>query len=182
MEHEKITTIYLDMDGVTFNWLEATAKLLNIDLFADENSYRPIGERASKREIWKTIGKMGESFWSTIPVMQYGKDLYWLCKSYVEDVIFLTAPSEDPASLSGKSKALREVFNCRAKDVIFANDKWRLAKPNTLLIDDNEGKINDFEKHGGQIFLWPTPLGSYDTYKQDIEIAFDILSARLYAN
>jgi hypothetical protein len=72
------------------------------------------------------------------------------------DVIVCTHPHKTPESYSGKRKWLNNVIGWKG-EVFMCQDKWRLAKPGVVLIDDNNDNCDQFVDHGGRSILFPQP-------------------------
>jgi len=137
-------TIYCDMDGVVASWEKARDNL--------------VGPGASKSQTWKAISKAGHSFWASIPEFKWSRKFYDDLKR-TDDTCFLTSPSLDPSSCSGKLEWLQRFTEDRNfRNYIITNQKYRLAYgPGAILIDDKEKHVDAFNKKGGIGILFPRP-------------------------
>lgn len=98
-------------------------------------------------------------FWATIPLMNNALGLMQkvIDTDFVDKVYILTNPSGLVNASSGKvawvKRFLRD-FSCKKfnpeVDVILCRDKWLLAGPNRILVDDLEINCSLFLRSGGK--------------------------------
>jgi 5'(3')-deoxyribonucleotidase len=153
--------IYLDMDGVCCNWLDATLRILDKeDLIGKipKNSYSI--EEATKIDFLKIreeISKQGSLFWKNL------EEFSWFTKLYSElsnlgEVIFLTAPSTDPSCLKGKLMWLQDRFGENFKSYVMTPQKYHCANSFSILIDDTLEQCHKFIKNDGFAVMFPSEL------------------------
>lgn len=127
--------IFLDLDGVLFNW---------------DGHSESLGLKSSQ------IDSFGYDFWSTIPLFPWGMELYESLKK-IAPVVILTSPSNNPKSCEGKHFAITKHFKTR--DFLIGGCKWACAKPNSILVDDSLDKIERFGMAGGKTALFKKEYG-----------------------
>lgn len=159
----KIKTLYFDMDGVVADFYGAA-----MEKFGYPRDHRFTLDCAQSWYIWKHMGVSEEEFWSrcrghkfweTLNPIKEGVDLLHVCESIVgrENIFFLTHPSRDEGSYSGKYAWVKREFPEYLGRIIMTGKKHLLAKPGTLLIDDSDGNWIDFTFEGGVAQLVPRP-------------------------
>ena len=170
--------IFLDMDGVLANWTGSVCRLFDRD---PEQVMRdwPEGEAklnkvlgVSGNELWRRLDAAGQGFWDGLEPYPWANELVELCRGMGE-VVILTSPSYDPGCLAGKLSWLQDFFHDRKfRDYIITNKKSLLARDNSLLIDDNDGHCEKFEKAGGQAIVFPQPWNSAREDTLGVELVF----------
>jgi len=140
--------IYCDMDGVLTDFESRFEHYAGMQPKAYENKY---GEAA----FWELIdGKIGERFWSGMPWMSRGKELWNLIKDYNPSI--LTSPSRNQVSRDGKQSWVDSHLS-PTPEVIFAfSERFKNARTksfysneNSILIDDRDDNINNWIAKGG---------------------------------
>lgn len=161
--------IFLDMDGVISNWLDAaiSACVPNYTEFIDETRERVKNNGGrldgiiSKKSIWASIDQLGSKWWANLELFPWSKDLWKLCNEISGgNTYFLTAPARHPNCVKGKLFFIQEHF--KTNKFIFTSHKFLLAQPNRLLIDDTLDKCIKFGEYGGQYILWPHQYSNFD--------------------
>ncbi len=151
------------MDGVCTDFVKSCINAHNLNLEStllnwkknypgEFRAYKVLGITNSL--FWKKIDEQGEDFWVNLDEYPWFWDLYSTLKS-IGEVIFLTTPSSNPCSLSGKLKWLQKRFGSNFKDYILTPHKHLLAGKNSFLIDDYPVNIEKFTAHGGKGILFP---------------------------
>lgn len=133
-------TIYCDMDGV----------LCDFDRRFEQFGGMLPNEYETKNGInkfWELIDGIGSQFWSEIPWMQDGKQLWTYISKYKPSL--LSAPSQDSSSRYGKSLWVKK--NIPGTKLILAErkNKQNYSKKNRILIDDMPNTINEWNSRGG---------------------------------
>ena len=129
--------IFLDLDGV----------MADFDRHANEQEKRHDNGDMKWDEL-------DHQWWVTMPACEGAKDFYDAVRK-MSIVKFLTAPSLDVDSFSGKAgwiqKFLPERGKFALKDLILcsAGDKHCFAKPHHILIDDRIKNIEEWNAAGG---------------------------------
>ena len=187
------TRIYLDLDDVcnafTLHALSSVGCL--VDTF-DFDHYNPVWGfdiiKAANALLFPTKLLTRESFWAMIDRNVWrdapeSTEFKWLlkqCEALVgrENICILTTPIDDPECLAGKLEWIHA--HCPKwlhRQYLMGPQKYLLARPDALLIDDSDKNIDEFEAHGGQILLVPRPwnlLHSIDT-KRWLNASFKVM-------
>jgi len=153
--------VFLDMDGVLVDFAHGTARLFGLPLDEVEAN----GDRThdvagvTQKEFWRKIESAGRRWWEDLPPYPWASRLVEACGA-VGDVYVATSPPRDcPAAGSGKLAWIRrylpEVYAARRYFV--GTNKWLLAGPDRVLVDDDIRKYRAFTAAGGQAALFPRP-------------------------
>lgn len=176
--------IYLDLDGVCTTFIDSCIKANNLDpkeiIPIWKNKFRGVFSAykvfgISNSEFWKNVEKTGEEFWSEMGAYPWFKDLYNEL-SKVGKVYFLTSPSQNPYSLSGKLKWLHKQFNKGFKDYVITPNKELLAAPDSYLIDDYPENIEKFIEAGGNAFLFPQFWNTEEDVNDKVSYILDLFN------
>jgi hypothetical protein len=132
--------IFCDMDGV----------LCDFDRrFEQFGGMKPkeYESRFGTKKFWELIDKVGEQFWSKMPWMSDGKQLWTYISKYKP--VLLSAPSMNPSSRYGKHLWVNE--NLPGTKLILAKreKKRNYSGKNQILIDDRPDNINEWVYEGG---------------------------------
>ncbi|MEQ9070708.1 MAG: hypothetical protein RLO18_28485, partial [Gimesia chilikensis] len=99
-------------------------------------------------------------FWAEFPPYPWLNELLTLLRETAPFTIS-TSPSRSAACASAKVEWLREHFQEPLyMDFMIGTQKYLLAKPDVVLIDDQHKNIDQFREHGGQAILFPQPWNS----------------------
>ena len=131
--------IYCDMDGVLVDFESGYEKLTGIDL---KGEYRPGVE-----DFWKPIEQAGVKYWASLKWMPDGKQLWSYIKPYTPEL--LSAPSKSESSKIGKYVWVKNNLPGTKLILRYANRKKELANPESILIDDRQVNIDQWEAAGG---------------------------------
>jgi 5'(3')-deoxyribonucleotidase len=160
----KITHIYLDMDGVLCDWVGAALRVHNRMEVLDA---WPQGEwdiakvlGMEPEDFWRRIDHRSEGFWATLSPYPWMRRLVELLESLAAPITIASAPSDDPFSAAGKLIWINKHLPQFAQRYQLGLEKHLLARPDTLLIDDNERTVEDFLAAGGLAMLFPQPWNS----------------------
>jgi len=140
-ENEKVMDykIYCDMDGVLVDFESGYEKLTGIDL---KGEYRPGVE-----DFWKPIEQAGVKYWASLKWMPDGKQLWGYIKQYSPEL--LSAPSKSESSKIGKYVWVKNNLPGTKLILRYASRKKELANPESILIDDRQVNIDQWEAAGG---------------------------------
>ncbi len=158
----EIKHIFLDMDGVISDFVTAS---LTLHGWNGSTEDLPPGDRDMARVVgvtrshfWSLIDAQGADFWATLPPFPWFADLVGLVREFAPMTI-LTSPSLSPSCLEGKVRWLYTHFpkvNGRCfSDFLIGNQKYLLAAPGRVLLDDTESHVNAFREAGGNAILFP---------------------------
>ena len=139
-ENEKVMDykIYCDMDGVLVDFESGYEKLTGIDLR---------GEFQKGDDFWDPISKAGVGFWAGLKWMPGGQELWDYIKPF--DPKLLSAPSREQSSRIGKAVWVKHKLPGTKLILRYANQKKELATPDSILIDDRQINIDQWEAAGG---------------------------------
>lgn len=163
----KLTKIFLESDQNDFYTLKVDMDgcLTNFELQFQNYTGQPMKgyeECHGKAKFWSIIEKTGEKFWSEMPWMPDGQELWNYIQKYNPTI--LSAPSRDPKCITGKVKWIKEHlnlpnYNLQLKSkhgwdgtskIILNSEKYRYCSgPKDILIDDTPKKINPWIQKGG---------------------------------
>jgi len=128
-----IQIIYLDMDGVLFDFVGSVTKKIE-----------QLPEIDLKKPIHKWFGMSATKFWKYTDTMEFWTNmgLYPGVKTLVErlnikyKVYFCSTPTLCPYSVSGKLFAIQKHFPGLHRNFVFTPAKELLVDNNTIFIDD----------------------------------------------
>ena len=152
--------LLVDMDGVLVDFVTAALRLHDrLEVLQDW----PAGEwdmsevmGISGPEFWGPIAEAGADFWATLEPYPWCDDLFELVESTGPWCI-LTSPSGDPFCAAGKIAWLQRRFGRGFRRFLIGPPKWVCARPDQLLIDDNDTNVDRFRERGGRAILFPQP-------------------------
>lgn len=101
-----------------------------------------------------------DTLWGTLPRFVWSESRRapwcgWLideCRKYTDDICVLTAPTRCPECAAGKVEWLNR--NLPGMPYVIARQKFRLARPDAILIDDAEHNLNAWT---GPSICFPQP-------------------------
>jgi len=135
----KNNKIFCDMDGVLTNFNLAVEQL-------GHGTFEQM-KQVSTGYAWTTVAKAGEKFWTEMPWKEDGKQLWEYIKRF--DPIILSSPARNPVCHTGKRKWCVQNLGLPDDRIILRNDKEALAKPNAILIDDTQKKLDAWKAKSG---------------------------------
>lgn len=148
----------------------------------------------TRSEWWENITKHGTHFWEYMPLYSQAKDLISFVEKISKNYAVLTSPSRHPESIVGKVNFYRNNFGQAwvRNHLLIGAPKYVCAHWNSLLVDDRDAGISEFEYHGGHGIVYPRPWNSRCLFAQNVgfcektifaQIKQDIFDhAYLYAN
>jgi len=165
-QKQKHWTFYVDMDGVVADLMSSI-----IEVVYSKDAVTPvlrgwpkgvydmaeaIGQSESK--IWSAVRHEGTNFWRDLKRYAWANPFVNQLQE-LGDVLFLSSPSRDASSAAGKLQWITDNFSLMARDYVFTpkDHKWRLAGPTSILVDDSQDNIDDWNEHGGIGILFPRP-------------------------
>ena len=139
-ENEKVMDykIYCDMDGVLADFESGYEELTGIDLR---------GEFKKGEDFWDPISKAGVGFWAGLKWMPDGQRLWDYLKPF--NPVLLSAPSREQSSRIGKHVWVKHKIPGTKLILRYASQKQELATPESILIDDRQVNIDQWEAAGG---------------------------------
>jgi len=132
--------IFCDMDGVLCDFDRRFDQFVGMKPKEYES-------RFGTKKFWEIIDKVGSQYWSKMPWMPDGKELWSYISKYKP--VLLSAPSMDPSSRYGKHLWVNE--NLPGTKLILAKreKKRNYSGKNRILIDDRPDNINEWVYEGG---------------------------------
>jgi hypothetical protein len=138
-EEETEYTIYCDMDSVLVDFDLGYQELTGMTTQqADANGVEA---------FWEPLTKAGAKFWITLQWMPDGKQLWDYIKKY--NPILLSAPSREESSKLGKRVWVKRELPGVKLILKYAPQKQEYATPTSILIDDRQKNIDQWEAAGG---------------------------------
>lgn len=152
-EEETKYTIYCDMDGVLVDFDRGYQELTGVTTkHADSQGVDT---------FWEPLTKAGAAFWIKLKWMPDGKQLWNYIKKYNPEL--LSAPSREESSRLGKRVWVKRELPGVKLILRSAERKQEFANPTSILIDDREKNIQQWEAAGGIGILH---TNAADTIKQ----------------
>jgi 5'(3')-deoxyribonucleotidase len=112
-------------------------------------------------ELWRDINALGTRFWLGLRPTPWAYELRGFLHQFPRNSWYVvSSPGHGEAAHSGKRQWLRKFFYSDFRNFIFTSDKWLLAKPGRVLIDDRESSIEVFREHDGHGIVFPSLLNS----------------------
>ena len=129
--------IYVDLDGTLTDFDQQLADLMHLPL------KRPM--LVDDKIMWPALAKAGEGYWSTMPWISDGRELWDAVKKY--NPIILSSPTRDQSSVDGKKAWLSK--NLPGVPFIIDKNKDKYAAEGDILIDDRDNNIRKWREAGG---------------------------------
>ena len=135
-------TIYSDMDGVLSDF---DKRFMEFSKGVAPDQYE---KKYGVEKFWELIdGEVGVPFWAGMDWMTDGKQYWDYIKKY--DPIILSAPSRNEESKYGKRIWKKRNMPTNKMILVPAWKKQEYASPTSILIDDREKNIQQWEDAGG---------------------------------
>lgn len=161
--------IFLDMDGVIADFVSAAIEVCNLPLKHDEvDQWNFFLQYMTSEEFWQEIDRTPDFWTERVKPYPWASEVVALCEANANRVIFASAPCNHPQSAEGKIRWLRQhgFMGDDRNDYMLGPDKYLMAKPGRLLVDDNDGNCVSFETEGGQKLVFPQPWNSCRHFHQ----------------
>lgn len=137
MKEEISYKIYCDLDGVLVDFDRGYRELTGI----------PPSQVQDVEMFWKPIAQAGAKWWAELEWMPDGKVLWNYIKKYNPPL--LSAPSQEQSSRIGKAAWVRRELPNVQLLLKPADQKDQYATPNSILIDDKQKNIDQWNQAGG---------------------------------
>ncbi len=160
--------IYQDIDGCLADfenhYEHFTGKLPDE---AERDLIQQYGKKIGKNKFWEPIDGLGAKFWSEMPWMKDGKELWNFVKQYKPKL--LSSPSRSSTSREGKKIWANK--NTPGTELIlrYANQKHEFSGPKNILIDDRADTCQRWKDAGGIVICHKN---AKDTIKQLQKLGF----------
>lgn len=170
MNYKNINHIYLDMDGVLANFVQACIDLMGVEIIHTVGApvlheqvtswdlHKHLG--ISSGELWRRIDQQGHLFWKNLHGYPWSNELALLCGTSAPRCSILTSTSGRPQAVAGKAFWLEGRIYGRipATYVTTAEHKSMFARgPGDVLIDDSDENCEDWARCGGTAICFPQP-------------------------
>jgi len=155
-EEETQYTIYCDMDSVLVDFDRGYQELTGMTTQQADTS----GVEA----FWDPLTKAGAKFWITLNWMPDGKQLWDYIKKY--NPILLSAPSREESSKLGKRVWVKRELPGTKLILRYASQKQEYASPTSILIDDRQKNIDQWEAAGGIGILHTSTANTIEQLKK----------------
>lgn len=165
---------YIDMDGVLVDFVEGVCKAKNVENPYTTTTFRDYGiEKVLGKDMWEGLE---QDFWANLSKSAIADDVINACVNFfgLDHCYIATSPTLNIGCASGKKAWIKQHYPEFYEKVIIIKDKYLLAKPTAVLIDDSDGKIADFRASGGYGYLIGRPWNTTKT-SQPIDIEIDRL-------
>jgi 5'(3')-deoxyribonucleotidase len=160
--------ILIDMDGVLCDFLSPV-----LDLFGFPMDEYPAGEwnvedvlRVSKDDVWRCISEV-KDFWLNLKPYPWYYDLLDRINRTRIPWTVATKPARDPECAKQKIQWMKKHIQPEFGRYMVGRQKFLLAGPGRLLIDDSDENVNRFVECGGQAILLPQRWNSRHDYTGD---------------
>ena len=143
--------IYCDMDGVLANFMGGITHWFYQDRDWDELKRDHDINRKRWTESFRSKVKSDPKFWEKLPIMPGARHLWSVIKPFEPKLLSAYATWDEENSRRGKVIWAARYFRVPRKDVILVEreDKVKYATPTSILIDDYDKNIEEWESHGG---------------------------------
>lgn len=159
--------IYVDMDSVLTDFTQQFKNYSKGGLSFEEYS-----EKISKNQAWTVVHNGGKEYWSDMPWMVDGKELWDFVNKHFNDVQILSAPTNDPNSAYGKIEWCKRELHPQPSRVnlVPAKEKMIFSKQSHILVDDNSRNILQWREKGGIGILHENTKTTIKTLSELLEL------------
>jgi 5'(3')-deoxyribonucleotidase len=155
--------IFVDLDGVLADFVQSSLALHDrshlLECWPGGEWDMPKVMGISRGEFWRAISQQGSPFWEMLEPYPWTAELLDQLRS-IAPVTIATSPSMDPGCLDGKVRWMQRHLGPSFRDFLIGPQKYLLARPDVVLIDDRDSNVDAFREHGGQAILFPQPWNS----------------------
>lgn len=151
--------VFLDMDGVIVDLLGGMCKFHNLtNPYANPDNYGVYNIAnafgISEEECW---GRCEKDFWMNLEPTEEAKELIFFLELRFgrKNICILSAPTLNDGSEPGKKAWIKQHFPQFTNQCLFGKAKHFCANQNSILIDDSDRNIDEFNKAGGFGLLVP---------------------------
>jgi len=140
---KNLPRIYLDMDGVLFDFVKQLEKTTKMSI----NQWMKL----DRKKRWDPV-IADKKFWSDGPWLSEGKKLFNFVKKYNPHILSAYVEHAfDPNCIPGKMKwAMKNTGIPRSRiNLVMRSQKKTYASPGSILIDDYEKNTKEFNAAGG---------------------------------
>lgn len=156
---EPINHIFWDMDGVFADFVGGVLDLMGLEAELNAQVW-PAGEYSlekvlniSTERLWNLINRGGVDWWAHLDRFAWHTELRSMISDCRGSHSILTSPGDCAFAYQGKR--LWADRHLSGLPLTLTGHKQLLAKPSTLLIDDNDRNVDLFKLAGGRAILFP---------------------------
>lgn len=152
----------LIVEQVTPHWKQGTYTM-------DQAISKALGRNGDYKpeDFWAPLNGSRE-FWAELPDLPWARDLVELVQSKTDDWAIVTSPSRCDTCVPGKRDWCNRFFGVmHFENLIPWHKKYMFANPRTILIDDYDKNVDEFNKAGGHGILLPAHHNSRHEFKAD---------------
>lgn len=162
MSNKKIIS-FIDLDSVCVNFNKSACKKIskyyseipypsNYQFPSDKWLYDECEKNnVDKKQFWEIIN--GEDFWENLEIYPWTKKIIEIVENNSDNWMFLSKPSRDAGSWSGKYKWVQKHFG-EGKLWLVADHKEYAANSTNILIDDKKENCEKWASFGGFSYHW----------------------------
>lgn len=157
--------LYLDMDGVLVDFIGGLCRLFGTtesDLAARHEKPLPWSlEKLFGRPFAEIDAKADIGFWYNLEPYPWADEVVETVCRLFHDRVFLCTSGGNPGTsyfnraAIGKALWVHRHYPHLADSLIFAFQKWPLAGPDKILVDDCESHVERFQANDGEAILFP---------------------------
>jgi len=155
--------LFVDMDGVVSDFQRGVKAAIGEDY--SEEKYK--NDQKYKEKMWDLVRKYqdkGNELWYGLPLMEDAMDLWNFIKPYNPTFLTATGKTYHEETKDQKKRWIKEKFGKYPSIMVHsAEDKYKHAGENHILIDDKERATKPWEKAGG---IGVIHTSAADTIKQ----------------
>ncbi len=163
--------IYVDCDGVLGDWVK------QVHSWADKplkpwKAWDGFSEHGiSQAELDDMMSFV--SFWNSMELLPGAKRLWAEVGKLADSAYVCTRPFPHPNCLLGRAVWLQKELGINTQQTIYMHDKYELARPGAILIDDNLDNCRLFVEKGGHAILYPQSYNSRIEVKDKTQFVLD---------
>lgn len=167
-------TFLLDMDGVLVDLVPAVFDFWEVPhekdeypegVFACQDAAKVLkpGFDVPSEQFW---GCLSIDFWKELPKTEHCDEIMTKAVELagLYNVFFCTFPCT-PQSAAGKMLWVEKNFPGMTSRIIMCREKWALAKPGYILVDDRCQSCRDFRHHGGDAIVVPRAWNELKSFR-----------------
>ena len=151
-------TVYFDLDGVLADFVGGALMIHNrTDVEHSQIPWdMPAHLAMSPEAFWAPLGF---AFWRDLEPHDDGMELFRRVEELVgrDRIALVSSPCQTAGCDEGKRAWVAKHLPGYERSLFLGGDKWKLAGPTKLLLDDHEGNLVKFRDAGGAAVRVPRP-------------------------
>jgi 5'(3')-deoxyribonucleotidase len=156
----------LDLDGVLVKFVQGALKFHNKQIPIEDitwNFDKQVCE--TPKQFWEPLGY---DFWFNLEKTEECDKVVEIVERYFgERVVILSSPCRTKGCAEGKVDWIKKNLPQFERRFFIGQAKSLLAAPTKLLIDDYDKNIDEFEKEGGNAYLFPRPWNKMKDFQHN---------------